>query len=454
MKSLFELFKKDTAWSLLLMFVFCSAISMPLARIFILACFVNVLIRCVKQKRYPRIGRPCVGWLIYFALAIVASCVASACLNDPMLDPSRGLGKLDKLMWFIGVPLIAILVDSKERFVQLLKWYVVGSMVAAILVFVLYPLNAWIMCVLPKHSEMAIPAIKENVSLPAQWLYHFTISIGVYDSLWEEIRKYFYNRPESFSMAFVLNGTMQGSQRLMVAIPAAFFLIIASIKQKLSRKQILKWVSFLIVIFLALVLTCKRGPLLAAFVVMLPLVFYYFKRSSVLIVVILVATVFAVPSTRMRIFELPEEFTVEKGGRYAMWTQIVPNVHEEHPYGIGFMALTTEKMRHFAPNMENRPHTHVHSTPLQIFVDFSWLGVFVYVGWLLLAIIPAVAYFRRGAGLYAIIPGAIVLALTLFALVEYNLADGEVVLLYCIGMGLCDCAFLNKTYASKNNELK
>ena len=279
-------------------------------------------------------------------------------------------------------------------------------------------------------NEMKDEIYRQSIPLTSQWLYHVTHFFGTFNGIWDDIRQFSRTRPDSFSIAFLLQGTMHESQRLMVAIPAAFFLFIDAFKQQLPRKQCFMRLIALILIALALIMTCKRGPLLTAFILMLPIAFCYFKRGTILTIALLVAIVFLVPASRTRVLAIPDEFSAEKGGRYAMWTQIVPNIHEDYPLGIGFRTLTSEKMRYYCPNMEKRPHSHVHSTPLQVFVEFSWIGIIAYSLWVLLTIIPSIVYWRRGAGLYAIIPLAMACSLLLFGLVEYNLADGEIVLLY------------------------
>lgn len=458
MKKLFLAFKEDPAWYSLLFFAFFSCVSMPLARIFLLVCTVCVASKFIKLRKWPHFSFPSKGWLVYFGFAILASVTIALFIKDPLLEPFKGLGKVNKLFWYIGIPLVAMLVDSRDRFVQLLRWFVIGGVVGAIIVFVTYTLNAWMMYAIPHSFHMEHEKYRQFVPITSQWLYHVTNFLGTYDDIWEEVRKYFRNRPDSFSSALILQGTMHESQRLMAAIPAAFFLIVDAYKQQLSRKQRFWRFFAMLLISLALVFTCKRGPLFSAVLVMVPTVLYavWATRSkkmfacAILIMTVLISFVFVLPAARQRILELPEEFSVEKGGRYAMWTQIVPKIHEEHPFGIGFRALTDEKMRELCPTMEANKQSHVHSTPLQVFVEFGLAGVIIYLVWFAFAIVRGIAFGIRGAGLYAVIPLAILGGICAFSLVEYNLADSEIVLLYSIGMGLCDCAYLNARYGKKN----
>lgn len=453
MKDLVKSFKADPAWYSLLFFVFFAGVSMPIARVFLLVSTVCVATKAIRAKQWPHFSLPSKGWLAYFGVAIILSIIATIMITeDPYLNPTKGLSKIDKLVWYLGIPLVALLVDSKERFVKLLRWFVLGCVIAAILVFVTYTINAWVMTSIPHPNEMKDEIYRQSIPLTSQWLYHVTHFFGTFNGIWDDIRQFSRTRPDSFSIAFLLQGTMHESQRLMVAIPAAFFLFIDAFKQQLPRKQCFMRLIALILIALALIMTCKRGPLLTAFILMLPIAFCYFKRGTILTIALLVAIVFLVPASRTRVLAIPDEFSAEKGGRYAMWTQIVPNIHEDYPLGIGFRTLTSEKMRYYCPNMEKRPHSHVHSTPLQVFVEFSWIGIIAYSLWVLLTIIPSIVYWRRGAGLYAIIPLAMACSLLLFGLVEYNLADGEIVLLYSIGMGLCDCAYLNTQFGKQTKK--
>ena len=128
-----------------------------------------------------------------------------------------------------------------------------------------------------------------------------------------------------------------------------------------------------------------------------------------------------------------------------MWTIIVPTLHEEHPLGIGFRALSYNKMRSIDNHVEQNQN-HVHSVPLQLFVEFGYLGVAAWALWMLLG-------FRNTAKLACLsrrpskdcslpetlafaAPLAMLSALVLYGMVEYNLADSEIVLLYGIAMGL------------------
>ncbi len=129
-----------------------------------------------------------------------------------------------------------------------------------------------------------------------------------------------------------------------------------------------------------------------------------------------------------------------------MWTRIVPALHAEYPRGIGFRSLTAIKMHNVDWHVE-RNRTHVHSVPLQAFVDFGWAGPAAWLFWMLLAFRAAVKLRcdASAAGLMpaeASIPLATLSALVIFGLVEYNIADAAVVPLYSLAMGLSCAALL------------
>ena len=126
-----------------------------------------------------------------------------------------------------------------------------------------------------------------------------------------------------------------------------------------------------------------------------------------------------------------------------MWRVIVPELRREKPHGIGFRALTYQKMVEIDRRVSGGEvrvevgRTHVHSTPLEALVDFGPPGLAVLAAWFLAALVFAFRAARSGAsGPAALAAPAFLSALMLYSLVEYNLADSEIVLLYALGFGL------------------
>ncbi|MGI6494710.1 MAG: O-antigen ligase family protein [Kiritimatiellia bacterium] len=194
---------------------------------------------------------------------------------------------------------------------------------------------------------------------------------------------------------------------------------------------------------LALLLTFKRSSWLAALAV---LVFLCFRRipwkKGLLGLVALAVVVAAIPATRVRMASLFDEFDPQNGGRVVMWTKVAPAVMREHPGGIGFRAMTPERMREFAGkanvrHVEPRRY-HLHSNPVEMATSTGWAGLAIYLAWLVLAF-RDVRRIDRGRppesrGLAPAL-GGMLAALVLNGLVEYNFADGELVLAYGLLMG-------------------
>ena len=527
--------RADPSWAAFLSFVFLAGFSMPGARIALGACLVLTL--CDRaRRRTMRFTAPTAGWLLYLAVAVAATAALAATNWDPLLQPGRGLGKiLPKLFWYIAIPLGVVQVDSRLRLLSALRALVWGCAVTAALVVALHPAMAWFQVSFPSSYQVLAwesdPAASPITSMQA-FLYGSVKSLGLLDAVnrWIELPW----RAQTYAQAIVKLGTMQDAQRLMVALPASLCLAAEAVRDR-SRPR--RFVPFLLLLLVAagLLLTFKRGPVLAGIFVSFLLLLSrlrWWKALAVLLVLAAAGT--SMPHLRARFAELPTEFRLAKGGRALMWTRIVPMIHREHPWGVGFRALTSAKMREaeriaaIGPEIEERREAverlealhpqrhsrtamrlagerrrlwrpvhwrdldakaralqrtrpaegspeaaeladaratlakwerdgitrvhlelnqnHVHSVPLQSFVDFGWPGLAAWAIWMFLALRATAALALRSrrpaAGssvpetLCFAAPLAMLVSLVLYGLMEYNLADSEVVLLYGFAMGL------------------
>ena len=421
--------RQDPSWAFFLAFVFLGMLSLPLARASLVLSLLFSIVDKNARARF-RLTQPGWGWLAYFILAFAVS-GAMAVANsgwgvahglmpavDPYIEPARGFRKLPKLLWYMAIPVTALQVRDAGRFRSAFRAWVAGGALLALFVILVHPPLAW----LQVHCH-AGPAWFDK------WLSN---------PLW----KPWGGRPPSFQLAFSALGTMHDAQRLMVALIASVCAIIGADGRD-SRKR---WV-IAAIIAVGLVMTCKRGPLLvsiAVSAVVLASRVRWWKILALAAIVVLAA--FIQPQSRARLLDLPNEFTtnqhllVKRGGRMLMWTRIVPALHAEYPRGMGFRSLTAIKMHNVDWHVE-RNRTHVHSVPLQAFVDFGWAGPIVWLFWMFLAFRAAARLRRDGlsAGLLraeALMPLATLSSLVVFGLVEYNLADAAVVPLYSIAMGL------------------
>lgn len=453
-------FHTDPAWFFFLIFAFCSMLSLPLARASMLLSLVFALISPKGRSNF-HLTSPTLGWLSYFILAFIVSAIMACSNVDPDIIPKKGFSKLDKLLWFIAIPLSSSVITSRERFNTTLKAIVLGAFFLALSILVLNPLIAWLQVYYPTPSKVASGAIS---GLPA-FLHSGASAIHLDASLHEWLSNpsawraaVWEGRPPTFFYAITSVGTMHDAQRLMVALIASISLLISRSHDKspstpstVSREFPLnllplvycKFLPFLLII--ALIFTCKRGPLLIAIAIsflLYALQGHHFR--AILLTLLVAALTLSLPAARTRLSALPSEFDVNKGGRTLMWTQIVPKLHAEHPFGIGFRALTPQKMQKLDPRVEpNR--THVHSTPLEAFVDFGFAGLFVWGFWMVLNFASSIKFLRSNSSWKtSTVPFAAFSALFLFGLIEYNIADAAVIGPYSIMLGLSAPAFSRK----------
>ena len=419
----------DPSWAAFLAFAFFSMVSLPLARATLAISLVLSLASPTVRSRF-RLTPPGLGWLAYFVLAVAVS-GAMAVANsdwgvahglmpavDPYIEPARGFRKLPKLLWYFAIPMAALQVRDVERFRSAFRAWIAGGLILALTVILFHPPLAW----LQVHCHGGPAWFNRWLSSP----------------VWQP----WGGRPPNFQFAFSSLGTMHDAQRLMVVLIASVCAMVAS-----GRRNLRKWWAITAVVVIGLVMTCKRGPLLVGVVVSAVVLARHVRWWKILAVAALVMlAAFIQPQSRARLLDLPNEFStdshllVKRGGRMLMWTHIVPALHAEYPRGMGFRSLTAIKMHNVDWHVE-RDRTHVHSVPLQAFVDFGWVGPIVWGLWMFLAFRAAVRLRRDGPalgldGAEALMPLAVLSSLVLFGLVEYNIADAAVVPLYSLTMGL------------------
>ena len=411
--------------------MFAAGFSMPLARVCVVISFALLVLRR-RGKTTEAGGRfmsaPFVGFLVYFAVALVVSAIAVATNTDELLDPRRGFGKLYKLLWYAFIPLGTLQINSPERAKTALKTFVYGCLVTALTVVFYNPLAAWFQVTVP-HPKLPEWALTPTQIALRRIVDFFGSSAIVHVFDW--IRHNYQAR--TFGAALAKLGTMSDSQRLMVALPAALGLaFFCDVSCEKKRRKIVRF-ALPAVIFMALALTLKRGPLMFGVAASAALFVRRLGWKSFLIPLAAVSVVALIPAARERFSRLPNEFAVAEGGRAAMWMKIAPELRREHPFGIGFRALTNEKMRAIAPQAEAR-QTHLHSSPLQSTVDFGWLGFVAWALWMTLALLAAWRCPHPA-------PFCMLAAIIGYGFMEYNIADAEVILLYSFSMALAATGF-------------
>ena len=124
-----------------------------------------------------------------------------------------------------------------------------------------------------------------------------------------------------------------------------------------------------------------------------------------------------------------------------MWTEIAPGLVRDYPFGIGYRSLSNELMRKYAKTVEPG-RNHLHSNVMQVLVETGWLGLAVYLGWMvwvMVVSIQRVLRCNRGPPeplLFALALLAMFLALLCNGVVEYNFGDTEILIMYAFIMGV------------------
>ncbi len=371
------------AYTALLGFAFCFPFSLPAGRGFLALAAVGVAVDAVRSRRCPRI--PSVTW---FALAFL-SWTVWATVNG--LAPELGMSKLDKLVWFIAIPVSSILVDTPSRLKRVLQAFALGVGVLALDVCLVRPIRAL--------------------------------------------------RCTSVDVATVLTdmGSMTDGQMLMLGL----ILVLAMLpmrkgEQAWFRSRVLAW-GLPMLVGAGLVMNLKRGSWIVT-AVLVSLLFAVQRKWRLLGVLVLVgAAVLLLPPVRQRMAGLCHEFDPAHGGRITMWTRVAPVLVHDHPMGIGYRSLTAHLMQRIARRdgfYVEPGRDHLHSNPVQLLVATGWLGLFLYGVWMVKAVWDAVRMPSRGVdSLTAQAMMFMLIGLLGNGLIEYNFGDAELVLAYGLIMG-------------------
>jgi hypothetical protein len=434
--------RRDPAYAALLAAAFAAGFSLPLARMALLAALALTLRDVLRGRRrwcFPATAR---AWVAFLLVALVTTAVVAATNTDPLTIPRKGLGKLTKLLWFLAIPLVPTLVDSRGRFLQVATAFTLGTGIDALQVLALNTLGAWIQVTLPFPGGASPP------SAAGARLQAVTDALGATEGLRAWTLDHW--RARTYNDALAKLGGMATAQRLMAGFVASLGLALQA-RRGPDRREVRRRTALTLLLAAALVVALKRGPWISALLVALPLLAAGLGLRRVLPAMLLAAVlVLALPAARARLADLPSELTFDKGGRALMWRHIVPGLHRDHPWGVGFRGLTNDAMRRYTRRVELRQN-HVHSNPLQVLVELGWQGLAAYVVWMFLGLRDGLrlafrprgpaAGWHDGDALLRAMPLAMLASLVLNGFVEYNFADGELVVIYGLAMGLAAVRF-------------
>ncbi len=399
--------RHDWALTALLCSAFCMGFSMPLGRLGMLAATIALLVDIARGRR--RWQMPATAW-VWLLLLLLAGVVTWYGLN-----PAKGVKRLTKLLWFIGIPVAASIIDSREQMWRVLRALLLGTAALAVRVLIRNPISAG--AIVNRFAKT--PSAKQ-----------FT-----------------------FAQELIFQGRLDDGQRLMVGLVGAVALVLggAALQRCGARRLLVKvssappepeekqsclapvtswialipvWPLLITVLAVAEVVALKRGSWLSALTVLTLLLARGRRLKWVVLALLLLAGVAAtVTPIRQRILHVGTELQVSSGGRLAMWSRVAPELLRQYPRGIGFRAMTSELMRSIEPRVEP-DRDHLHSNFVELAVSLGWAGLALYLLWM--------GLLCRDALLSDATPQPIfwmLLALFLNGFVEYNFADGEIVII-------------------------
>lgn len=393
-------------------------------RVLLALCSAALIVALIRDRRAPWI--PPAAWLAFLYVAVTVTVTLFG------VNPRKGIGAFHKLLPWLQIPVAAMLVSSPSRLKFVLRAYTAGLVVLALHTF----------CA---SAAVVIGGCREGLPFQVSGsLYRLLVhdDLGANDVM----------------SKLIASGDMQDGQRLAIGVLAALSLL--RIERIQSGRR--GWVRAALVLeCIAILLTFKRGAWLFAVLMIVAAALLQSsavracgcrlktglrqRRGLVLAILLaLVAAVFVPPVSRQirsagADLRAWADRQTEKGGRICMWVQVTPALVRQHPFGMGFKALRSEDMQAIAPQVE-RGQTHLHSNVFQVLVDTGWIGLAVYLIWILRALMDALGFYRRSkpgsedeGGALAIL--LMLVGLLLCGLAEYQLGAGQIVLLYGMLIG-------------------
>lgn len=372
----------EKAFYALLAAVFAMTFSIALGQVFA-GITLLLFIAGVASRRIPlHLPAVTVGAGLFIGVAVVTSLAGGG---------SGGLwGRCGKLLWFVLIPLTATLLGQPGRSRKLGLAFLAGCAALGVKDMVAYPVMAW--------------------RKPAP----------------------------DFLTALIDKGSMTDGQMLMLGVVGTTFLICAMIK---AGERVPWWTWGLLVAQAGgLLINFKRGSWFCALLLVGVALLMHLRWKAWLPALVIVAGFFLLPPVQSRLGELKREFNVEGGGRLTMWFEIAPALIRENPQGIGYGCLTNEKMREVFRRVEpNR--NHLHANWAQVLVETGWIGLALYLAWMLKSVRDGFLRIRRTSvfpgdeRVWAGIAILLMAGLLLNGLVEYNFGDTELMFIYAVVMG-------------------
>ena len=172
----------------------------------------------------------------------------------------------------------------------------------------------------------------------------------------------------------------------------------------------------------ALVINLKRGPWLGVLISVSIFLLIYAPRRLLGVCLAVFLVVALVDPVRDRLLHSEDHFFIP-GGRSEIW-EIGAELAAKYPLGIGYH--NSSFLQRFSVDI---PHylEHFHNNFLNILVELGWLGLGVFIWWLVLLLRESFSQRRSGpSGILMAGLGCAIISWQIAGLVEYNVGDSEV----------------------------
>lgn len=188
----------------------------------------------------------------------------------------------------------------------------------------------------------------------------------------------------------------------------------------------------MLILGLALLINLKRGPWLGVIAGSAVFLSIISKRILLTFFAVVLAIFVFVAPVRERVLVSYEHFSIT-GGREAIW-DIGSELAVRYPLGIGYD--NSYVLRKFSTEIPQELR-HFHNNILNILVETGWLGLFVYLWWILSILRSSwTDYANSFRQILSRALGCAVVAWQAAGLVEYNFGDSEIFILLMIILGV------------------
>jgi hypothetical protein len=193
-------------------------------------------------------------------------------------------------------------------------------------------------------------------------------------------------------------------------------------------------------LFSALIINLKRGPWLGVATAVAIILANYSRRLLFPVIALLILISISIPQVHTRILESSRDFFIA-GGRSEMW-EIGIELASKYPTGIGYQ--NSPFLQKYDPNIP-AVHDHFHNNFLNILVETGWLGLAIFVLWIVTLVrqsINSTVPFPDSFLLFTL--AAAIISWQVAGIFEYNFGDSEVLLAAFVILGAI-AAMLNKS---------